>query len=110
MTKEEFALMAGKAGLEPELYGAVIDGPIRTKEGFPVSGGTVTGVEWLPAWKTESEYRPGLGRQESKFLSKMPYAVLEKSGEAYHADVRDVNAWLRKFAVSRLARTRKANT
>ena len=41
MTKTEFRREAGKAGINPNLYGVTIDLPLSTREGYRVSNGKV---------------------------------------------------------------------
>ena len=109
MTKPEFRQEAGKAGINPNLYGVTIDPYLPTREGVRVSNGKVTGIAWFNEWKTAREYRPGLGEWDSKFLSKVPYVVLKKGESIYHVAVGDINAYLQKILDEQLIAMAKGN-
>lgn len=109
MTKTEFCQEAGKAGINSNLYGVTIDFPLSTREGYRVSNGKVVGIAWFNEWKTEKEYRPGLGKWDSKFLSKVPYVVLKNGKSIYHVAVGDINAYLQQILDEQLIAMAKGN-
>lgn len=109
MTKTEFRQEAGKAGTNSNLYGLTIDAPLHTREGAYVSGGKVVGITWFNEWKTEREWRRGLGEWDSKFLSKVPYVVLKKGGSICHVAVGDINAYLQQILNEQLVAMAKGN-
>lgn len=55
MTKTEFTREANKAGVPPELYGAVLAGRFIGPDG-EVAGGKVSGIVWLEDWTSEERY------------------------------------------------------
>ena len=78
MTKNEFSIEAGKAGIPSELYGAVLRGQLYSTCG-PVSGGKVVGIEWFDEWHTQDEYNYMVGTYKTTSLRKAPYVVLTKN-------------------------------
>lgn len=109
MTKPEFRQEAGKAGINSNLYGVTIGFPLSTREGYRVSNGKVVGIAWFNEWKTEREWRRGLGEWDSKFLSKVPYVVLKKGKSSYHIAVSDINAYLQQILDEQLIAMSKGN-
>ena len=93
MTKTEFQLAACKAGIKPELYGAVLSERFSSLDG-PVAGGKVAGIAWLDGWKTESRYSCMRGEFEEEFLSKEPYVVLKKDRKTYRVHAAHVIAYV----------------
>lgn len=110
MTKNEFCREAGKAGINPNLYGVTIDVPLSTRERVLVSKGKVVGIAWFNEWKTEKEYRPGLGKWDSTFLSKVPYVVLRKDKSIYHVAAGDISAYLQQILDEQLIAMAKGKT
>ena len=97
MTKTEFQLAACKAGVKPELYGAVLSERFSSLDG-PVAGGKVAGIAWLDGWKTESRYSCMRGEFEEEFLSKEPYVVLKKDRMSNAG-----NGWLPRSRLAKLS-------
>lgn len=96
MTKTEFRHEACKAGLNPDLYGAVLSGVFYSLDG-PVSGGKVAGIVWLDEWMTESRYSYMRGEHEETFLSKVPYVVLKKNRKTYRVRTVQITAYVDKL-------------
>lgn len=95
MTKIEFKAAAEKAGIDPNLYGAVLSAGIHCIDNYgPISGGKIIGIVWKNGWKTEPRYNYMRGYIEEKFVSSTPYVVLKKDRKMYHAEVAEVNAYL----------------
>ena len=96
MTKIEFRHEACKAGVDPDLYGAVLSGRFYSLDG-PVSGGKVAGIVWLADWTTESRYSCMRGEYKETFLSKVPYVVLKKDRKTYRVQTAQITAYVDKL-------------
>ena len=100
MTKYEFKNEAGKAGLSPELYGAVLSGSLPCKNCYgSISGGKIVGIEWYDEWQTRQEYSYMIGTHDVTSLGKAAYVVLSKNRRQYL-----VEAWRVKAYVDELFR------
>lgn len=97
MTKSEFTSAARKAGVNPNIYGLIIDRNLCARGGRHVTNGKVVGIEWFDEWKTEKEYSPGRGEYDNTFLSKVPYVILKKGKDTYCVDVCHINVYLRNM-------------
>lgn len=90
MTKTEFTQQARKAGVAPELYGAVLAHRFHGPDG-DVHGGKVVGIAWMDGWNTEKRYSPAVGSYEATFMDKFPYVVLRKDRKDYRVEAFRVN-------------------
>lgn len=95
MTKNEFSFEAGKAGIPPELYGAVLRGQLYSTCG-PVSGGKVVGIEWFDEVQTQEEYNYMVGTYNVSVYRKAPYVVLTKNRKKYLVAAWKVTAYIDK--------------
>lgn len=91
MTRSEFRQAAGEAGVNPNIYGLIIDECMYCKGYSRVTGGKVVGIKWHEEWITKKEtYRPFalINGPTHTALGKIPYVVLKKGKYTY-----EVEAW-----------------
>ena len=96
MTKSEFRQEAGKAGINPNIYGLIINECMYCM-GCQVTGGKVVGIEWHEEWVTKKEtYRPFalINGTTHISLGKVPYVVLKKGKHTYEVEVWKINRHL----------------
>lgn len=108
MTKTEFKREAAKAGIQPELYGAVLSGQLYCNNGCSVSGGKIVGIEWREEWQTEQRFSHWRGEYTEKYLGKSPYVVLTKNKEKYRVEAWKVSQYVDKVISKLLAEKIKA--
>ena len=94
MTKTEFRTEAGKAGIYPELYGAVLSKQFHHTDLGWVSGGKVVGIEWLDEWQTKEEYSCMMGTHTVTSMGKSPYVVLTKNRVRYLVEAWRIQAYV----------------
>lgn len=85
MTRSEFRQAAGEAGVNPNIYGLIIDECMYCKGYSRVTGGKVVGIKWNEEWVTKKEtYRPFalINGPTHTALGKVPYIVLKKGNQA----------------------------
>lgn len=104
MTKTEFTREANKAGVPPELYGAVLAGRFIGPDG-EVAGGKVSGIVWLEDWTSEERYSHMRGTYTEKYLAPQAYVVLKKDRMSYRIEayriglyvLKKMHAWLAEY-------------
>lgn len=55
MTRSEFRQAAGEAGVNPNIYGLIIDECMYCKGYSRVTGGKVVGIKWNEEWVTKKK-------------------------------------------------------
>ena len=89
MTRSEFRQAAGEAGVNPNIYGLIIDECMYCKGYSRVTGGKVVGIKWHEEWVTKKEtYRPFalINGPTHTALGKVPYVVLKKGNHTYEVE------------------------
>lgn len=95
MTKTEFKQAAGKAGVNPNIYGLVINKNLPARGCKQVYGGKVVGIEWYNEWITESQYSPMWGKKiDETFEGKVPYVILKKDKYTYAVETWVIRGYL----------------
>ena len=97
MTRSEFRQAAGEAGVNPNIYGLIIDECMYCKGYSRVTGGKVVGIKWNEEWVTKKEtYRPFalINGQTHTALVKVPYVVLKKGNHTYEVETWKVMGYL----------------
>lgn len=97
MTRSEFRQAAGEAGVNPNIYGLIIDECMYCKGYSRVTGGKVVGIKWHEEWVTKKEtYRPFalINGPTHTALGKVPYVVLKKGNHTYEVEIWKVMGYL----------------
>ena len=97
MTRSEFRQAAGEAGVNPNIYGLIIDECMYCKGYSRVTGGKVVGIKWNEEWVTKKEtYRPFalINGPTHTALGKVPYVVLKKGNHTYEVEIWKVMGYL----------------
>lgn len=97
MTKSEFVSQANKAGVNPNIYGLIINARFPCRGCGEVTGGKVVGIAWFDEWKTREEYSPAIGKHDVTSLGKSPFVVLRKNRNTYYVDAYRINAYFREL-------------